>query len=209
MALGCSLVEGNGMARRQQAEWRRSAAGGDGPIDAAAAALIAARRIAVMGGAGAGKSTLSLALGRRLGLPVVHLDRLRYGPGWTEVDPAEFRRRVGEAAEGDAWVVDGTYPEARALMLPRAEVVLWLDQPALRRLWRAWGKVRRHRGRPRADRPDGCEEAFGWGYVRTIFAFGRWTPGTEAWLRGAAPSARVVRIRGDGEAGRLRKALGA
>ena len=176
---------------------------------AAAAALAAARRIAILGGAGAGKSTLPLALGRRLALPVVHLDRLRYGPGWAEVDLAVFRRRIAEAAQGEAWVIDGTYGEARELMLPRAEVVLWLDQPALRRLRRAWLKVVRHRGRPRPDRPDGCEEAFGWGYARTIFAFGGWTPAVGAWLREGAPSALVVRVRGDGDAARLRRALGA
>ncbi len=168
-----------------------------------------AHRVAILGGAGAGKSTLSLALGRRLDLPVVHLDRLRYGPAWAEVDPAVFRRRIAEAAEADAWIVDGTYVEARELMLPRAEVVLWLDQPALRRLRRAWLKVVRHRGRPRADRPDGCEEAFGWAYARTIFAFGAWTPAVGAWLREGAPSALVVRVRGNGDARRLREALGA
>jgi adenylate kinase family enzyme len=187
---------------------RRATLGGDDSMQAAAAALAGARRIAILGGAGAGKSTLSLALGRRLGLPVVHLDRLRYGPGWTEVEPALFRRRVAEAAAAEAWVVDGTYGEARELMLPRAEVVLWLDQPALRRLRRAWLKVVRYRGRPRADRPDGCEEAFGWSYVRTIFAFGAWSPATADWLREGAPAALVVRVRGDGDARRLRQALG-
>ena len=187
----------------------RGAPGGERDMDAAASALLAAHRIAILGGAGAGKSTLALALGRRLGLPVVHLDRLRFGPGWAEVDPALFRRRIAEAAQGEAWVVDGTYGEARELMLPRAEVVLWLDQPALRRLRRAWLKVVRHRGRPRPDRPDGCEEAFGWRYARTIVAFGAWTPATDAWLRSGAPSALVVRVRGDGDARRLREALGA
>ena len=177
-------------------------------MQAAASALAGARRIAILGGAGAGKSTLSLALGRRLGLPVVHLDRLRFGPGWTEVEPAVFRRRIAEAAAGEAWVVDGTYGEARELMLPRAEVVLWLDQPALRRVWRAWRKVERHRGRPRADRPDGCEEGFGWPFVRTILAFGAWTPATAQWLRAGAPSAQIVRVSGDGDIRRLRRALG-
>jgi hypothetical protein len=187
----------------------RGAPGDEGDMAAAAAVLLAARRIAILGGAGAGKSTLALALGRRLGLPVVHLDRLRFAPGWAEVDRALFRRRIAEAAEGEAWIVDGTYGEARELMLPRAEVVLWLDQPALRRLRRAWLKVVRHRGRPRADRPDGCEEAFGWGYVRTVFAFGGWTPATQAWLSSGAPSALVVKVRGDGDAARLRRSLGA
>ena len=187
----------------------RAGPGDAGDMAAVAAALRTARRVAILGGAGAGKSTLARVLGDRLGLPVVHLDRLRFGPGWAEVDPALFRQRIAEAAQGDAWVVDGTYGEARELMLPRAEVVLWLDQPALRRVWRSWRKVVRHRGRPRADRPDGCEEAFGWMYARTIFSFGAWTPAVGAWLRKGAPSALVVRVRGDGNAARLRRALGA
>ena len=40
-------------------------------------------RIAILGGGGAGKSTLARQLGAALDLPVIHLDRLVFGPGWS------------------------------------------------------------------------------------------------------------------------------
>jgi adenylate kinase family enzyme len=39
------------------------------------------KRIAVIGGGGAGKTYLAHRLGRALGLPVIHLDAHYYGPG--------------------------------------------------------------------------------------------------------------------------------
>jgi hypothetical protein len=172
------------------------------------AAALVARRIVIMGGAGAGKSTLARTLGERLGLPAVHLDRLRYGPNWTLVDPTLFRQRLGEVARAERWIVDGTYGESEEAVLPRADLVLWLEQPTPLRLLRAWGKTRRHRDRPRADRPDGCEEVFSFQYLRTILSFGHWTPRLEAQLAAAAPAAQVLRLRGDRERGRLLDGLG-
>ena len=46
-------------------------------------------KIAVMGYSGAGKSTLSRALSQRLGLPLLHLDKVQFTAGWQELDHAE------------------------------------------------------------------------------------------------------------------------
>ena len=146
------------------------------PTKSAAASLEGVARIAILGGGGAGKSTLARRLGQALGLPVIHLDRLVYGPNWSRNPPDLVRERLAGLL-GDAWIVDGTYAETAPLTLPRADLVLWLDQPTWRRLYRSWRKTRDHRGKPRADRPDDSEEAFGWG--KTI------GPVAKTMLRGA------------------------
>ena len=153
----------------------------------------------ILGGAGSGKSTLARALGARLDLPVVHLDRLYYGPAWTPVAAEVFRERVAEALAGERWVVEGTYPDAAPISLPRADLVVWLERPALLRLWRAWRKTRRHRGQPRADRPDDCPERFGTRYAMTVLRFGVWTPAVEASVRNLARGAEVTCLRSDAE----------
>ncbi|HZZ87675.1 MAG TPA: MATE family efflux transporter [Caulobacteraceae bacterium] len=163
------------------------------------------RHVAILGGAGSGKSTLARRLGPLVGAPVVHLDRLVFGPGWARNPPEVVRERLAPLL-GERWVVEGTYAEAAALTLPTADLVIWLDQPAWRRLWRAWRKTRDHRGRPRADRPDGCEEGFGWPYARMVLSFGRWSPAVERWLKSLG-AAEVVRLQGDREAARLLAAL--
>jgi adenylate kinase family enzyme len=50
------------------------------------------QRIAIIGCGcgGAGKSTLAVAMGSLLALPVYHLDRLFWKPGWLETARAEW-----------------------------------------------------------------------------------------------------------------------
>jgi adenylate kinase family enzyme len=87
-------------------------------------------RIAVIGTAGAGKTTLARAIAARLNLPHIELDAINWQPGWhdlTRHDPAEFVRRVTEAIETDAWVVDGNYGPVRDAVWQRATHLVWLD----------------------------------------------------------------------------------
>jgi hypothetical protein len=153
-------------------------------------------RIAILGGAGAGKSTLARRIGEARGLPVVHLDLMVFGSGWSRIPIPLARERLAAALEPGAWVVEGTYPELADLTLPHADLVIWVDQPAWLRLWRAWRKTRIHRGRPRADRPDGCAEGFGWSYAQTVLKFGAWSPALERRLTKAGGRA-PLRLRGD------------
>jgi adenylate kinase family enzyme len=67
------------------------------------------RRIIVVGCSGSGKTSLALKLGRKLGLPVVHLDVLYWRPGWNASDKASFRVRVADAIAGEGWVADGSF----------------------------------------------------------------------------------------------------
>ncbi len=159
------------------------------------------RRIAILGGGGAGKSTLARRLGAALGLPVIHLDRIVYGPGWRRNPPDVVRQQLA-AQLGDGWIVDGTYAEASALTLPQADLVLWLDQPTWLRLYRSWRKTRDHRSKPRADRPDDSKETFGWSYVGAILSFGRWSADVERRI-GKVSTSPVIRLRGDRDIARL------
>lgn len=87
------------------------------------------RRINVIGTSCSGKSTLARALGRRLGLPVVELDALFWGPRWTPVPHETFRARVEAAASAETWVIDGSYSVIRHITWGRADTIVWLDYP--------------------------------------------------------------------------------
>lgn len=157
---------------------------------------IAPRRVTILGGAGAGKSRLAREIGVALGLPVIHLDRLVYAPGWRRRDMASVCADLEPSLATGAWVVDGIYRETSPLVLPRAELVIWLDQPAWLRLWRSWRKTQIRRNAPRADRPDGCDERFGWRYLLAILSFGTLSPTLGARLEDLAGQP-VLRLSGD------------
>jgi hypothetical protein len=108
------------------------------------------QRIVILGNSGSGKSTLARAIGERLGLPVVHLDRLFWSPGWVEPEAEVFRDQVRSALARDAWVCEGNYARRTFdLRLPRADLIIWLDTPR----WVCLKRVvlRSLSRRPRAD----------------------------------------------------------
>lgn len=159
------------------------------------------RRIVILGNSGAGKSTLARKLGAKLGLPVIHLDVLFYEPGWKPGALEVFRRRVTQALAGDAWIVDGNFLGLIGdLTLPRADAILWIEQPRWRSLARAaWRSVDR-RGRDRADLPDGCRDSLDRETLSFIWTFDRVARrNIEHILAHQAPSKPVHRLRGNRE----------
>ena len=87
------------------------------------------RRLSVVGISGSGKTSLSLRLAVALGVQHIELDAMFHQPGWAELPPAEFRRRVEVAIQADGWVVDGNYSAVRDLVWAAADTVVWLDLP--------------------------------------------------------------------------------
>src|SRR4051812_13992982 len=87
------------------------------------------RRVMVVGCAGAGKSTLARKLGALLNLPVVHLDRHFWRPGWQLPDMSEWRAHADELAAQPAWIIDGNYSNTYETRMARADTLVWLDLP--------------------------------------------------------------------------------
>lgn len=87
------------------------------------------RRVIVTGLAGSGKSTFSLALAAKTGLPVIHLDLHFWQPGWVAPSETEWREKQGVVLAGDAWIADGNYHETLDLRLKLADTVVFLDMP--------------------------------------------------------------------------------
>lgn len=129
------------------------------------------RRVAVIGSGGAGKSTLARALGGRLEIEVVHLDRLFWRPGWEPTPTDEWRALQVELVEPESWIIDGNYGGTLDVRLAAADTVLFLDFPrrvtmpsVLRRWWQ-------HRGHD-VQAPD-CPEHWDWTFLRWVWNYRR------------------------------------
>ena len=135
-------------------------------------------RIAVIGSCGAGKSVLSVELGKRLGLPVIHLDQLAWQAGWVEVDRDELVRRQQAAfTRGAQWIADGNYGSTMALRLATADTIIFLDFPTAICTYRVLKRRAQWSGRTRPDMAPGCPERFLEGefpkFMRYVITFRR------------------------------------
>lgn len=159
------------------------------------------QRIAVIGSPGAGKSTLSRKLGDALGLPVHHLDRLFWRPGWVETPRPDWVALQEELVRQDRWIIDGNYGGTLQIRLSRATAVVFLDYPPLVCLWGALKRRIVHRRGGRPDMAEGCPEAVDLQFLRFIWNFpkdGRVR--VEAKLAALPEEIPVYRLRSRGEA---------
>jgi adenylate kinase family enzyme len=129
------------------------------------------RRIAVIGSPGAGKSTLARRLVDLTGLPVYHLDRLFWRPGWQETPKDEWLALQTELVKRPAWIIDGHYGETLALRLDACDAVVALDFPRVVCLIRALRRIVGSYGRVRPDMGPGSPERFDGEFLRYIWAF--------------------------------------
>ena len=116
------------------------------------------QRVLVLGCGGAGKSTYSAAMGARVCLPVVHLDRLWWLPGWVNRSEEEFDALLCEELQKPAWVMDGNYLRTLPVRLAKADCAVLLDMSAKECLASIRARVEKYRGRSRPDMPEGCPE---------------------------------------------------
>ncbi len=131
------------------------------------------QRVLVIGISGAGKSTLSRALAERTGLPLIHLDKEYWRPGWTITPRAEWRPKVVELAARERWIMDGNFDSSLDLRLPRADTLIWFDYPTPLCLWRAMKRVAKSYGRVRPDLAPGCPERIDFEFLKYIWQFNR------------------------------------
>jgi adenylate kinase family enzyme len=151
------------------------------------------QRVLVIGPCGAGKSTLSVELAQKLGLPVFHMDQLNWKPGWIESSKAEIVAKLQHIVATDRWLIDGTYGGTLAERLGRADTVAYLDYPIRLCIARLLRRIWTYRGRTRPDMTEGCPERFDLEFLIYLM---RWKSGprlrTEARLKGH--EAKVIRF---------------
>ncbi|MBK7894182.1 MAG: hypothetical protein IPJ90_04695 [Anaerolineaceae bacterium] len=116
------------------------------------------KRILIIGSSGSGKSTLARQLGAKLELPVIHLDRHFWHPGWVGTPAPEWRNTVYDLVKRDSWIMDGNYRDTMDIRLEAADSVVFLDLSPWICALRAIKRRIKYRKRPRPDIADGCIE---------------------------------------------------
>ena len=94
------------------------------------------RRLVVFGTTGSGKSWLAERLAAKLGLRLVELDALFWGPDWQPAPLELFRHRVECQTRDGGWIAVGIYGQVRDIVWQRADTLVWLDLPLPLVMWR-------------------------------------------------------------------------
>lgn len=170
----------------------------------------AGQRILIIGISGGGKSWLAARLAETLSLPLIHLDRHYWLPGWKQPSREAWREKAATLAAGENWVMDGNYAGTFDIRMPRATRIVWLDRRPLGSILRVAGRVLRHWGKARPDMGPDCPERLDLEFFRYIWNFNLIVkPEIEAALRRFAPSTPLHVVRRKREARTVIAGLGA
>lgn len=129
------------------------------------------KRVMIIGGGGAGKSTLARVLGQITGLPVYHLDYYYWQPGWVPASDHEWDEKVKELASHPNWIIDGNYSRTMEIRLEQADTVIFLDYSRWTNLFSIIKRRVRYHGKTRPDINRDCPEKLDWEFIRWVWQY--------------------------------------
>jgi adenylate kinase family enzyme len=163
------------------------------------------QRIAILGAGGAGKTVLAGSLGQLLGLPVIHLDALRYTIDWALVPEEDFAAAQHAAVAGAAWVIDGNNLQTLHIRAAAADAIIVVDPHPLVCLL---GVVRRQLRFGSGQHPDGVYVRVTAPFLRYVWRYRRdHLPRVMVCIRDHAPDAKVIPLTSRRQANRFTAAL--
>lgn len=117
------------------------------------------KKIAVVGNAGAGKTTLSRKLSLHHNLPITHVDTIQFLTGMKIRPYRETIEILRQIERQDSWLIDGYGPlDLIEKRFEQSDRVVFIDFP----LWRLyWWSSKRHCTNifsKRPEMPEGCNE---------------------------------------------------
>jgi len=120
--------------------------------------VVGGTRIAIIGNAGSGKSTLGTMLQKKLDLPLYHLDHYRWKPDWEKRDDAEFVAVHNQLCDKEAWIIEGVATRFFDYRASKADTIIFLDVPTWLCLYRVLKRTVMLFGTIGDSNPPGCPE---------------------------------------------------
>lgn len=129
------------------------------------------KRIMIIGCCGAGKSSFARQLHALTQIHLIHLDQHYWRPNWVETPTIEWEKNVQALAALPTWIIDGNYGGTMDIRIKRADIIIYLDYPTWKCLWRVLKRTWQNHGRARADMPKGCKERFDLDFLHYVATY--------------------------------------
>ena len=154
------------------------------------------KRILIIGGNGSGKTTLARALSSKLGLPLIHLDKLYWRDDWRHASDKELSAAIQTELEKDEWIIDGNMKRFLRQRLKYCDTVIYLDFPSVVCAWGALKRIIHSHNKSRPDMGGNCIEKLdrrSFDFIKSIFAFNRRNRGDfYKWIAEAGNAELIV-----------------
>ena len=101
-------------------------------------------------------------------MPIYHLDKYFWGPGWTHPDYEAYKIIHDELCDKDEWIIDGMNLRLAHYRLDRADIIIFLDFPLYLCFWRIFKRQLKYYGKETPSSAPGCPERLGWHFVQFL-----------------------------------------
>ncbi|KFN04000.1 DNA topology modulation protein [Bacillus clarus] len=129
------------------------------------------KKIMIIGSGGSGKSTFSRGLGKRLQIPVYHLDALNWKENWVLASREEQIALQKKLVKRDSWIIDGNYGGTMDVRLENADTIMFIDLPRIQCLYRVIKRRVQYHNKTRPDMGEGCEERLDFSFLKWVWMY--------------------------------------
>ena len=153
------------------------------------------QRILIIGNAGSGKTTFAKKLSEKMGISLVHLDRLFWTGNWEHKTREEFDLLLQEKLEKPRWIIDGNFNRTLAHRLQYCDTVFYFDVPTVSCLWGITKRIIKNYGKTRDDMSGNCPEYFDrqkWALYKNVLLFKKAHHETYIKMLNSAKDVRVI-----------------
>lgn len=114
-------------------------------------------RVAIIGNAGGGKTTLAIKLGKALRISVYPIDKIQWKPNWQRTSLAELKKKHDEILTTGKWIIDGWGSwDLIAERFKASDTIIFVDFPIHIHYWWSFKRQIKSIIVPRSDLPENC-----------------------------------------------------
>ena len=154
-------------------------------------------RIMIFGIPGAGKSTFSFNLHKKLSIPVYHLDKYMFLDGGKKRDKDEFLSLQQKIVNYKEWIIDGASKKSLEMRWSRATIVLFFNYLFLVCLWRVLKRSFFGKDKNIDDKINGKQERISWNMIKYMWNYKSYIKNVVAELKIKYPDTNFYEIKSD------------